>query len=38
MCMKGKQKAPIKSGVHCCRKCLATSKSKEDLCKPKKVK
>lgn len=37
MCMKGKQKVPMKAGNYYCKKCLGTSNSKHEICKAKKL-
>ena len=38
MCVKGKKKAKEKSGNYRCKRCGGTSKDKDDLCKPEKIK
>ena len=38
MCLKGKKTAPEEKGSFRCRKCGATARKKDKLCKPEKIK
>lgn len=37
-CLRGEKKAKSKPGNYRCKKCGATSKKKDDICRPKKIK
>ena len=38
MCLKGKKTAPYEPGNYECKKCGATARKKDKLCKPQKIK